>query len=129
MSLSPITAETTPDVSSPIAAVARIPATTFLLTFSAKANARAPRKTIAERMTATQIAQALETVRKILEEQRTVIAIPTAPRTGTSIGFMSRFRNSAFAIGSPLALSDQALIISSNAVVIIMIKPTVKMAA
>ena len=75
MSLSPITAETTPDVSSPIAAVARTPATTFLLTFSAKANARAPRKTIAERMTATQIAQALETVRKFLKNKEQLLQV------------------------------------------------------
>ena len=128
MSRSPITAETTPEVNKPTAPMARMPATIFRLTFSANANATAPRKTTADIITAIQIAHDFDTVKKIREAQRTATAIPTVPKTGTSIGFINRFLSSAFAIGSPVALSDQALIISSNAVVMRIINPTVKIA-
>ena len=128
MSRSPTTAEATPDARRTIAPVARTPATTFLLTFSARAKASAAMKTIAEMMTANQMAQDFDTARKIRDAHITVTAIPITPNTGTSTGFIILLRSSALAMGSPVARSAHALIISSNAVVKIRMRPTTKIA-
>ena len=73
MSRSPTTAEATPEARRTIAPVARTPATTFLLTFSARAKASAAIKTTAEMMTANQMAQDFDTARKIRDAHITCL--------------------------------------------------------
>ena len=74
------------------------------------------------------MAQDFDTARKIRDAHITVTAIPITPNTGTSTGFIILLRSSALAMGSPVARSAHALIISSNAVVKIRMRPTTKIA-
>ena len=72
---------------------------------------------------AIQTAPRTDAANRTLDTATTITPIPTSPRTGISIGRSSPSFNSRFFSGSPVALSDQLVIVHSIAMTNEMIRP------
>ena len=89
----------------------------------------APPNTTMPITVATPTAPPTEEASSTREMARTRTPMPTAPRTGISIGRMRRSRSSRLVAGSPVARSDQLVIVHSNPTAARMHRPTTNTAA